>query len=102
MDKNFQGLVSLYLSRKKLLIRSILVVMEARRASRITRAAIDSTTTTARGTMMGSWRPFMRTSIGSPRRFTVSWTEAIDGVGLKAARKMMGAPSLSPPVMPPE
>ena len=29
-------------------------------------AAMDSTTTTARGTMIGSWRPLMLTEISSP------------------------------------
>lgn len=49
------------------------------------RAAMDSTTTTALGTMMGSWRPWMEISISSPDWFTVCWGAAMDGVGLKAA-----------------
>ena len=66
------------------------------------RAAMDSTTTTARGTMMGSWRPWMEISISSPDWFTVCWGAAMDGVGLKAARKIRSDPSLIPPRTPPE
>ena len=78
------------------------VVMLPSMASRVTRAAMDSTTTTALGTIMGSWRPLIEISIFSPWRFTVYWIAATDGVGLKAARIRIGAPSLIPPVIPPE
>ena len=65
-------------------------------------AAIASTTTTARGTMIGSWRPLILMSISSPDLFTVCCVDAIEGVGLIAARKMRGDPSLIPPSVPPE
>ena len=51
--------------------------------SRIVRAVIDSTTTTALGPIIGSWRPLMDTSMSSPDLLTVFYVEAIDGVGLK-------------------
>ena len=52
-----------------------------RSASAMVSAAIASTTTTARGTMMGSCRPLMDTSMFSPCLLTVSCGEKIDGVG---------------------
>ena len=39
--------------------------------------------------------------IGLPCLFTVSWKEAMDGVGLIAARRIRGLPSLIPPRTPP-
>ena len=56
---------------------------------------------TARGTMIGSWRPLMLTSISSPSLLTVCWGAAMDGVGLIAARRIMSLPSLIPPKIPP-
>lgn len=43
----------------------------------------------------------METEIGLPCLFTVSWKEAMDGVGLIAARRIRGLPSLIPPRTPP-
>ena len=64
-------------------------------------AAIDSTTTTARGTIIGSWRPEISISIFSPEVFTVFCGCEMEGVGFIAARKMIGLPSLRPPRIPP-
>ena len=67
----------------------------------MTREVMVSTTTTARGTMMGSWRPLISQVMSSPERLTVCWAEAMDGVGLMAARKVRRLPSEIPPSMPP-
>lgn len=64
-------------------------------------AAIDSTTTTALGTIIGSCLPLIFTVIASPDLFTVCCVLAMDGVGLKAARKTISEPSLIPPRIPP-
>ena len=40
-----------------------------------------SMTTTALGTMMGSWRPRMVRSVFSPEQFTVCWGRKMEGVG---------------------
>ena len=64
-------------------------------------AAIVSTTTTALGTMIGSWRPLMLMPISSPLLLTVLCSAAIDGVGLNAARNTTSLPSVIPPKMPP-
>ena len=69
--------------------------------SRIVIAAMDSTTTTARGTMTGSWRPLMIISVFSPSLVTVDCGCEMDGVGFTAARKMILLPSLIPPRTPP-
>ena len=58
-----------------------------RRSARA-RAAMASTTTTARGTMTGSCLPCMESSISFPSEVTVCCGRAIDGVGLTAARKI--------------
>ena len=71
-------------------------------ASAIVIAAIASTTTTARGTIIGSWRPLMEISISSPDLFTVCCVAAIEGVGFMAALKISGEPSVMPPRVPPE
>ncbi len=70
--------------------------------SAIVSAAIASTTTTALGTMTGSWRPVMEMLVFSPSAVTVSCSLAIDGVGFTAARTRMACPSLIPPSIPPE
>ena len=64
-------------------------------------AAIDCTTTTARGMMTGSCRPRTQMLAGLPSVRIVVCGMEMDGVGLKAARKMMGEPSLMPPRIPP-
>ena len=52
--------------------------------------------------MQGSWRPTMDSFSSVPRlRDTLSCSRAMDGVGLKAARKMRGIPLVMPPRMPP-
>ena len=70
-------------------------------ASKTVMAAMDSITTTARGTIMGSCLPLMATSISSPEVFTVCCFVKIEGVGFTWARSRMGKPSLMPPRMPP-
>ena len=65
-------------------------------------AAIDSTTTTARGTITGSCRPVIVRETGFPSLSTVSCALEMEGVGLMATRKTSGAPSLIPPNVPPE
>ena len=72
------------------------------RRSASARAAMASTTTTARGTMTGSCLPCMESSISFPSEVTVCCGRAIDGVGLTAARKIRVLPSLKPPRVPPE
>ncbi len=64
-------------------------------------AAMDSTTTAARGPIIGSWRPLMLMSIFSPDLFTVLCVLAIDGVALKYAVRRISEPSLIPPRIPP-
>ena len=63
---------------------------------------MDSTTTTARGTITGSCLPEMVISVLSPFLFTVCWGCEMEGVGLTAARRISLDPSLSPPSVPPE
>ena len=76
--------------------------MLRRSRSATVRAAMDSMTTTALGTMIGSCRPFTESSTSSMKVLTVCCTEEIDGVGLMAARKQTVLPSLIPPSVPPE
>ena len=73
-----------------------------RSRSAIVTAVMDSTTTTARGTMTGSCLPWMEISISSPDSFTVCCVFAIEEVGFTAARRISLAPSLIPPSVPPE
>ena len=72
------------------------------RASAIVMAAIDSTTTTALGTIIGSCRPFIEISMFSPDLVTVCCVLAIEGVGFIAALSISGEPSVMPPSVPPE
>lgn len=65
-------------------------------------AAMDSTTTTARGTMTGSWRPFTEICLLPPSFVMVDCSLEIEGVGLTDTRKKMSLPSLMPPRIPPE
>ena len=62
---------------------------------------MDSTTTTARETMIGSCLPWMDDSWQAPSRPSIVWVWAIEGVGLKDARKNTVVPSLIPPKIPP-
>ena len=89
-------------SDQKFFIRSNLDVMPTIIRSSTVRAAMHSTTTTARGTIIGSWRPLMEIEISSPDLLTVCCSWLMDGVGLKAARKRISLPSLMPPRVPPE
>ena len=73
-----------------------------RRRSASVSAVMDSTTTTARGTMIGSCLPLIEISISSLSIFTVDWGRAMEGVGLMAARTISSEPSLIPPRTPPE
>ena len=76
--------------------------MLERSASKIVIAVIASTTTTARGTIIGSWRPLRLISIAFQSLLTVCCVAEMDGVGLTAARKNNREPSLMPPSVPPE
>src|SRR5581483_8028795 len=80
-----------------------LVDLAQRNPSMPTRSRSRSRRTgTARGTMHGSWRPFTRSSAGSPvRRSTVCCVRGMLLVGLNAARKRSGMPVVSPPSAPP-
>ena len=69
--------------------------------SAITNAHIDSTTTTALGTIIGSCLPFIVISSFSLFLFTVSCFNDMDGVGLNAARITISLPSEIPPSIPP-
>ena len=70
-------------------------------ASARTRAVMHSTTTTARATTIGSWRPLISMAMFSPSLLIVCWEAATDGVGLKPARTTISLPSLIPPKIPP-
>ena len=61
---------------------SIRAPIPVRRASTRVRAVMDSTTTTALGTMTGSWRPLIRIWMSSPSWLTVFCGEEMEGVGL--------------------
>ena len=63
--------------------------------------AKTSTTTTARATTIGSWRPLISMAMFSPSLLMVCWEAATDGVGLKPARTTISLPSLIPPKIPP-
>ena len=65
-------------------------------------AAAASTQTAARGTMQGSCRPRISAVRASPvTKLTVCCGLAMEGVGLKAARKRSGIPLEMPPWIPP-
>ena len=70
--------------------------------SSIVIAHIDSTTTTARGAMIGSCLPLMESMVSSFLFVTVFCSLYMDGVGLNEARRMISEPSLIPPSIPPE
>ncbi len=60
-----------------------------------------STTTTALGTITGSWRPWISISFSFPSLVTLRWRRAMEGVGLMAALNTTAEPSLIPPKIPP-
>ena len=62
---------------------------------------MDSTTTAARGMMVGSCRPCISMVTGSPFLFTVSWAEPMEGVAFTAALSRISLPSEMPPSIPP-
>ena len=65
-------------------------------------AAAASKQGTARGTMQGSWRPWITKVVFSPRdRDTLSWGWPMEGVGFTAAWKTRGMPLVMPPRIPP-
>ena len=80
---------------------SILAPAFTRSASKSVIAAMDSTTTTALGTMTGSCLPLMEMVISSPSLLTVSCWEKMEGVGFIWARRRICEPSLMPPSIPP-
>ena len=62
---------------------------------------MDSTTTTALGTITGSWRPRMAMVVFFPLRVMVLCSLEMEGVGFMAALRMIRLPSLIPPRIPP-
>ncbi len=76
-------------------------VIPTKSRSTIVMAAMDSTTTTARGIITGSWRPLISICTFSPSRFTVScgWKNRRRWLGMRRGYNII--PSLMPPKIPP-
>ena len=66
------------------------------------RAVIASTMGTARRATHGSWRPVIERGVGVPSVRQVVCSRPMEEVGLKAVRKVSGAPVLMPPRRPPQ